>query len=330
MAAKTLVVIMGETRAHELTFPHFKKNVIQQLDADLALCIGDNHRETPNEFYSLAKHIWKFKETGDWEAAFDKFAPDVNWRALVEVNDYWFGVIADPNRPYTGTGCINIFFREFLRRKISGTAVLDQYDWIILTRSDYMWFTPHPPLHLFSPQHIYLPDGEHYRGYVDRHALVPRALFDRFMEVPRAVFEEPEKLAARMKAKGAAEWNNESFLYFRLGELGLHDRIRFFPYMMFTVRALGAPTAPGLPGMDDPEHHLHVKYPLEYYSARAIGAVIGEDRDWNHMIGVSRLLCWRYYLFLLLRVLGEKHKYARRFRSLRLARRFVLYALQIR
>ena len=35
--SKTLVIILSETRAHELTFDNFKKNVIDELNADLSL-----------------------------------------------------------------------------------------------------------------------------------------------------------------------------------------------------------------------------------------------------------------------------------------------------
>jgi hypothetical protein len=37
---KTLVVVLSETRTSELTFENFKKNVIDELNADLCLCIG--------------------------------------------------------------------------------------------------------------------------------------------------------------------------------------------------------------------------------------------------------------------------------------------------
>ena len=42
---KNLVIILGETRSHELTFNSFKKNVIDELNADLCVCIGvkDNY-----------------------------------------------------------------------------------------------------------------------------------------------------------------------------------------------------------------------------------------------------------------------------------------------
>ena len=38
--SKTLVIILSETRASELTFDSFKKNVIDTLNADLCVCIG--------------------------------------------------------------------------------------------------------------------------------------------------------------------------------------------------------------------------------------------------------------------------------------------------
>ena len=36
---KTLVIILGETRTHELTFENFKKNVIDVLNADLKITL---------------------------------------------------------------------------------------------------------------------------------------------------------------------------------------------------------------------------------------------------------------------------------------------------
>jgi hypothetical protein len=38
--SNTLVIILSETRASELTFDSFKKNVLDELNADLCVCIG--------------------------------------------------------------------------------------------------------------------------------------------------------------------------------------------------------------------------------------------------------------------------------------------------
>ena len=61
--SKTLVVILSETRASELTFDSFKKNVIDELNADLCLCIGvKSDYDYNNSFYNLAKYK-KISET---------------------------------------------------------------------------------------------------------------------------------------------------------------------------------------------------------------------------------------------------------------------------
>jgi hypothetical protein len=69
---KTLIIILGETRAHELTFDNFKKNVFDELNADLCLCIGikpDYDYENP--FYKLAKFKFLYDEPDDYGDAFD-------------------------------------------------------------------------------------------------------------------------------------------------------------------------------------------------------------------------------------------------------------------
>ena len=52
--SRTLVIVLSETRASELTFDSFKKNVIDELNADLCVCIGINpNYDYNNPFYKL-------------------------------------------------------------------------------------------------------------------------------------------------------------------------------------------------------------------------------------------------------------------------------------
>jgi hypothetical protein len=70
--SKTLVIILSETRAHELTFNNFKTNVIDVLNADLCLCIGvkpDYNYDNP--FYNLAKYKFLYNEPDDFGDAFE-------------------------------------------------------------------------------------------------------------------------------------------------------------------------------------------------------------------------------------------------------------------
>lgn len=69
---KTLVIILSETRAHELTFESFKKNVIEQLNADLCLCIGvKKDYNFDNPFYNLAKYKFLYNEPEDFAESFE-------------------------------------------------------------------------------------------------------------------------------------------------------------------------------------------------------------------------------------------------------------------
>ena len=70
--SKTLVIILSETRAHELTYDNFKKNIIDELNADLCVCIGITHEyDINNPFYKLAKYNFVYEEPTDFGDAFD-------------------------------------------------------------------------------------------------------------------------------------------------------------------------------------------------------------------------------------------------------------------
>ena len=69
---KSLVIILSETRASELTFDNFKKNVIDELNADLCVCIGVKpDYDYNNPFYLLAKYKFTYDEPDDFGDAFE-------------------------------------------------------------------------------------------------------------------------------------------------------------------------------------------------------------------------------------------------------------------
>jgi hypothetical protein len=70
--SKTLVIILSETRAAELTFDSFKKNVIDELNADLCVCIGVKpDYDYNNPIYQLAKYKFLYDEPHDFGDAFE-------------------------------------------------------------------------------------------------------------------------------------------------------------------------------------------------------------------------------------------------------------------
>ena len=70
--SKTLVIVLSETRAHEFTFDSFKKNVIDELNADLCVCIGVKpDYDYTNPYYTLAKYKFVYDEPHDFGDAFE-------------------------------------------------------------------------------------------------------------------------------------------------------------------------------------------------------------------------------------------------------------------
>jgi hypothetical protein len=70
--SKTLVIVLSETRVSELTFNNFKKNVIDELNADLCVCIGVKpDYDYNNPFYQLAKYKFTYNEPDDFGDAFE-------------------------------------------------------------------------------------------------------------------------------------------------------------------------------------------------------------------------------------------------------------------
>jgi len=70
--SKTLVIILSETRASEITFDSFKKNIIDELNSDLCLCIGVKpDYDYDNPLYQLAKYKFLYEEPDDFGDAFE-------------------------------------------------------------------------------------------------------------------------------------------------------------------------------------------------------------------------------------------------------------------
>ncbi|HTR83311.1 MAG TPA: hypothetical protein VMI56_02460 [Reyranella sp.] len=327
MAARTLVVILGETRAHELTFALFKQNVLDTLQADLALCVGTTTSTAPDPFRAAAKYTWEYPEPSDWTGAFDAYGEGRDWRGLLAVRDQWLGGVKHPTLQQGGSGGVLLVFREFLRRQAVESGVLDQYDWLVVTRSDMMWPTPHVPPALLSPDHIYFPDAERYRGYTDRHVIVPRKHFASFLAIPQPVFAEPEALLGRMQKLDREDWNIETFLKFRLDEMGLTSAIRFFPYFMYAVR-MGDGATRGATGNYSAEHRFFIKYRSEYAIAQIVQTLVRSPGDWKYLLGRRRFVSWRMWVYCLLRAEAEKPGMVGGLVFPRLVKRFFVTLLQ--
>lgn len=262
---KTLVCLIGQMRATELTWDTFKPCVLGALDADLAIA-GAEEPETI--MHRHAKYYWPWKEREDHGESFDYVAGDLGgpnqWRDILGVQGFWLGGIKN-DIPREGRAACLYFWRWWLLKNLR--PYLDDYDTFVITRSDLRWLANHPAG--LDPAGIWLPDGEAYGGIPDRHTIVSRTMIEPVLRVVECLWLESAAVRDEMLAeKGRGHiWNVEQAFDFLFRRAGLSQFIRYFPYTMFSVRAPDGPTTWAI-GEWREEQHCMVKYPTEYDLAR--------------------------------------------------------------
>jgi hypothetical protein len=279
---KTLVILYSETREHQHTFDNFKRYVLNELNADLALCVAINDRENQNNpFYNAAKYIWQYQEPEDWGDAFD-YASEYeqvanNWRILKQVKDQWLGGIKG-EQAQKGSAGILLFFRWLTKNKLLENKLLNEYDRFIYTRSDYLYETPHIPLELLSKDKIWIPDGEDYGGVTDRHMVCSALNIISALSIADPMIKAPQDLVDTMSY--FQEWNLEQFIKLSFQKTGIWDQVQRFPFTMYSLRSEGGHTS-WREGKFNKNLGYYVKYPHDYYSAMIAKNIFKKRGGWT-------------------------------------------------
>lgn len=249
---KTLVCVIGQIRIPDVTWDRFKKYVLDELGADLALCIHrDSREEEVTPYHENAKYIFECHETSScWAKKFDIMNP--GWRNLVDIPGDWIAPICEPiHRP--GSGGLLVYLRWFLYQNLK-----EEYDRIVVTRSDWVWLAPHPTL---DNEHIWVPNAEFHGGVCDRHCVIPSRFVKDVLTIGQ--MENPEQTGNRMRhvlrertlqGCGHFLFNDETFVFVRLCERNLMEHLGFFPLCAF----IGGKNEKG----------VHARYPDELESSR--------------------------------------------------------------
>ena len=285
---KVLVCVLCKTRAHQLTFPSFKRQVLDELNCDLALALTiDEKYDYANPFWQHAKYRWTAPDFSDYGEAFDLAqrwlcqqhnVPAPDWRSMLPIKGNWQGRIRSPD-PQPGAGSIQIFCRWLLLHGLQQDDVLDRYDRFVITRSDFAWLCPHPPLSVLDRGAIWLPNGEDYGGFTDRHLVVSRPDAVNCLNVIEDILLHPIQLYEEMKHQ--PEWNLEQFLAHHLGRKGLLHKVKRFPYVMYLARSVRADYPTWEPGRYEPTIGQFVKYEGEFRAANAYATIIRSRADWE-------------------------------------------------
>lgn len=270
---KTLICIFGQTRAWELTYNSFIKYLYRD-NMDVCLSIGvDEKYNYQNPFCTLAKYKFFYKEPEDYATAFDYAMKtkgfNSNWRILLKIKQDWLGGIVDDKYQHPGSAAIGFFYRWWLVHNLKINDLIKEYDWFIVTRSDHFYEFDHPLIETLDPEKIYVPEGEDYKGIVDRHMIVHRNFFEKAIELLNPIISDPEKLYQEMREKilnkkvGYGCYNSERYLDFVLKKRSLIDKIIKFPRPMYLVRGEKDSTR-WSKGKYNEEVKMIVKYDSEY------------------------------------------------------------------
>ena len=294
---RVLVIVLAETREHEHTYELFQKNMLDVVGGDLALCVANNEREdASNPFYQHAKYVWAYDEPDDWGDAFDyiqrRKAGDADWRQLLGIKDQWLGGVKGEGE-HEGSAGILLFFRVFLKQCLEEDGLIEEYDRFIVTRSDFVHRAPHVPLGLLDPKYVWIPNGEDYGGYTDRHVVASARDILNVLGIADRVVMEPAALYQDMQL--SAEWNLEMFIKFSLERDGVAARVKRYPYTMYSVRSKDGHTRWEM-GEFSKKLGYSIKYPSEYRGAVLATRLVKRPGDWNR---------FRIFMFNWLKALVE-------------------------
>jgi hypothetical protein len=284
-----LVCLLAKTRAHQLTFPSFKRHVVDELNADLALALTiDEKYDYTNPFWQHAKYRWTAPDFSDYGEGFDlaqrwlcqqRNMQPPDWRPMLRIKGNWQGRIQSPD-PQPTASSILTFCRWLLLHGLQRDDVLDQYDRFVITRSDFVWRCPHPPLSILDRDAIWFPNGEHYTGFNDRHLVASRADVVNCLNVLEDIVLHPQQLYEEMRYQ--TTWNDEQLFAHHLERKGLVQKVKFFPYVMYLARPVRDDNPTFSPGYYEPAVGHLVKYEWEFRTASAYATVIRTRADWEN------------------------------------------------
>jgi len=268
MKQKTLVVILAQARADKLTWASFKKNVLDELEADLALCIGESPNNNSSNFYwAHAKYKWIVPEYEDFGEGFDQIQLErygyvTDWREILKIQNQWLGGIKGKGE-HPGSAGILIYFRAKLYDFLVKENISDQYDRFIVTRSDFIWDIPHPKVERLNPNFVWIPYGEFHGGITDRHVVLSKHNLGAYLSLIDPILKDTADLMKRMMAYNPKPiWNLERYISFHLKSQKFTSKIRLMPYMMYSVREESTPTRWSR-GVYEPNLGYYLKYPME-------------------------------------------------------------------
>jgi hypothetical protein len=190
------------------------------------------------------------------------------WREFLKIKNQWLGGIKDDTHQHPGSAAYLIYYRWLLLKRLIEMDLINQYDRFIITRSDYIYQLPHPQLNLMNENFIWIPNGEHYSGYTDRHAVLSKHNIKEYLGIFNSLVlrsnEYFMKLRTLERSTRYKVLNLEMVIkaHFELNNLSVKE----FPYVMYTVRSKAGKSKASF-GQYSKELGYFIKYRSEFRSS---------------------------------------------------------------
>ncbi|CAE7776355.1 unnamed protein product [Symbiodinium necroappetens] len=245
--------LMGQVRMLSHTHVALEQHVLQVLKPDVFLYgpRGSDAEPAP-KLHSLEDYVveekWEVESIRDRLYAETRNPSRTIDVEYVQVQGNWFGSeCLDPplhdKRPgsaicwyYSQQKCLEMIQKQEHQRG-------QPYQWVVVSRFDFRWLAPHPPLELLKADVVWIPSGSDWEGGInDRHAVIPRRHAEGYLSSwkiltsGRARDVMLDTLGA-MKVNGFPGPNTENFLKARLQFLEVeYERFPNVAYLTCTLR----------------------------------------------------------------------------------------------
>lgn len=188
---KALICFIGTLRSLATTAESIKTNLIEPLEADVAFCVSrtSSNDEENLGFFSSNK-IVACSIYEDADAGYEHLCNTISrerfgaiepfpWTRALSIQGNWLGGL----KGIPGSGMHLNYNHYKLKGLLESPPIQDtQYSHFIITRTDFQWLAPHPPLKLMDDGIAWIPEGEDYQGYNDRHVVCSRQIVDRYLD----------------------------------------------------------------------------------------------------------------------------------------------------
>jgi len=266
---RALVIIFGQLRGGPLAWESLLRFVLDFYRADLAIVGTPSNESTSLPIRERALYTWKINSSDVGSVLDDAANGNSTWRVLCRPDVQFLGGIPKClNGSGGGSGGILLALRYVAYRQIVSLKLNLIYDWFIFTRSDFLYLCSPPPLQTYAPNAIYVPHGQKWGGYNDKHAVLPSSLVLPFLNLTADLVNDWAFYINAIQNNSFGRLKNFETLQ-RIYFEKVNITVVHQGHVAFTVRRPIDPSnwSPGYSRPKVSRYGLLTKYPLEILEA---------------------------------------------------------------